>query len=170
MGLKIRPSTPCMVNKGTNAATVIRAENKIAISTCRALARISRNRSVQWGALVVPATRRVIAKSPSASCCSRLCRSAGCWKFLKIFSIRITAEFDDDAEVDRADREQVGILPHQNHDDDGEKQREWYINADDDGAAQIAEEHPLDDENQKQPKMRLCSTVWVVTSTSELRS
>ena len=36
-----------MVNSGTNAATVIAVEKKIARSTCNALIRISRNRLVQ---------------------------------------------------------------------------------------------------------------------------
>ena len=36
MGPKICPSTPCMVNSGTNAAMVIAVEKKIALSTCRA--------------------------------------------------------------------------------------------------------------------------------------
>jgi hypothetical protein len=47
MGTKICPSTSCIVNKGTNPATVISAENKTVLSTCRALMRISRKRSVQ---------------------------------------------------------------------------------------------------------------------------
>jgi hypothetical protein len=46
MGPKICPSTPCMVNNGTNAATVIVAEKKIALSTCSALAKINLRRSV----------------------------------------------------------------------------------------------------------------------------
>src|SRR5579859_8206617 len=56
---------------------------------------------------------------------------------------------DDDAEIDRAERQQVGVLALQDEDDDGEKQREWNVGADDDGAAQVAEKHPLDDENQQ---------------------
>ena len=38
IGLKICPSTPCMVNKGTNAAAVTAVEKKTALSTCKALA------------------------------------------------------------------------------------------------------------------------------------
>ena len=56
---------------------------------------------------------------------------------------------DNDAEIDGADREQVGVLFRHHHDDDGEKQRKWNIGADNDGAAQVAEENPLDDENQR---------------------
>jgi hypothetical protein len=55
---------------------------------------------------------------------------------------------DDDAEVDRAERQQVGVLALQHQDDDGEEQRERNVDADDDGAAQIAEEDPLDEEDQ----------------------
>ena len=47
MGPKICPSTPCMVNSGTKAVTVIAAVKNTALSTCKALAKMIRNRSVQ---------------------------------------------------------------------------------------------------------------------------
>src|SRR3984885_8232833 len=56
---------------------------------------------------------------------------------------------DNDAEIDRAERQQVGVFALQHQNDDGEKQRERNVGADDDGAAQIAEKHPLNDENQQ---------------------
>src|SRR3984885_23974 len=56
---------------------------------------------------------------------------------------------DNDAEVDRTERQQVGVLALQHQNDDGEKQRERNVGADDDGAAQIAEKNPLNDENQE---------------------
>jgi hypothetical protein len=55
----------------------------------------------------------------------------------------------DDAEVNGADRQQVRILSKKHQYDDAEKQRERNVGADDDGAAQIAQEYPLDQENQK---------------------
>src|SRR5580700_9044794 len=56
---------------------------------------------------------------------------------------------DDDAEIDRAEREQIGILAAQHQDYDGEEQRERNVGADDDGAAEIAQENPLNEENQQ---------------------
>ena len=56
---------------------------------------------------------------------------------------------DDDAEIDRAERQQVGVLALQHQDDDGKEQRERNVRADDDGAAQIAQEYPLDKEDQQ---------------------
>ena len=45
--MKIWPSTPCMVNSGTKAATVMAAEKNTAVSTSSALIRMRRSRSVQ---------------------------------------------------------------------------------------------------------------------------
>ena len=59
---------------------------------------------------------------------------------------------DDDAEIDGADRQQIGVLVAQHQDDDAEEQRERDIDADNDGAAQIAEEQPLDEEDQQAAK------------------
>src|SRR6516225_3811334 len=56
---------------------------------------------------------------------------------------------DDDAEVDRAERQEVGILSAQYQDDDREEQRKGNVDADDDGAAQIAQKHPLNEEDQQ---------------------
>ncbi len=56
---------------------------------------------------------------------------------------------DDDSEIDGPDRQQIGILAAQHQDDDAEEQREGNVDADDDGAAQVAEEDPLDEEHQK---------------------
>src|SRR5262249_20449109 len=56
---------------------------------------------------------------------------------------------DDDAEIDRADREQVGVLAAQHQDHHAEEQRERDAGPDDDGAAQVAEKNPLDEENQQ---------------------
>src|SRR3984957_1042257 len=56
---------------------------------------------------------------------------------------------DDDAEVDRAKRQQVGVLTLQHQDDDGEEQCERNVGADDDGAAQIAQKYPLNKEHQQ---------------------
>ncbi len=56
---------------------------------------------------------------------------------------------DDDAEIDGADGQEIGVLPHQNEDDHTEEQRERDVHADDDGAAQITKENPLDQEHEQ---------------------
>mmetsp|Transcript_5519 Transcript_5519/g.13306 ORF Transcript_5519/g.13306 Transcript_5519/m.13306 type:complete len:1095 (-) Transcript_5519:4456-7740(-) len=55
---------------------------------------------------------------------------------------------DDDAEVHRAQRQQIGGFPTQHQHDDAEAQCERDVDADDDRAAQVAQEDPLDEENQ----------------------
>jgi len=75
---------------------------------------------------------------------------------LRLFRLEISKDIldqnhrriDDDPEVDRAQRQEVGILAPDYEEDNGEKQREWNIRADDDGAAQITQEKPLDEENE----------------------
>ena len=77
----------------------------------------------------------------------------------------------DQAEIDGADRQQIGRLAPQHHEADGEGQRERDRHADDHGAAQIAEERPLQQEDQQRcPPSMLCSTVCVVTRIRSLRS
>ncbi len=56
---------------------------------------------------------------------------------------------DDDAEVDRPERQQVRVLTLQNKDNDRKEQCERDVRADDDGAAQIAEEYPLNEKDQQ---------------------
>src|SRR5580704_4694149 len=56
---------------------------------------------------------------------------------------------DDDAEIDGADRQQVGILAARRHDYDGEEQGKGNVDADNDGRAQVAQENPLDQEHQQ---------------------
>src|SRR5580698_3919524 len=56
---------------------------------------------------------------------------------------------DDDAKIDSADRQQVCVLAAQDKDDDAEEQGERDVGADDDGAAEVAEEQPLNGENQQ---------------------
>src|SRR6516225_2368963 len=56
---------------------------------------------------------------------------------------------DDDAEVDRAERQEVGVLSAQYQDDDREEQRKGNVDADDDGAAQIAQKYPLNEKDQQ---------------------
>ena len=55
---------------------------------------------------------------------------------------------DDQAEIDRADRQQVRRFAAQHHDVIAKHKRERDGRGDDDGAAQIAEEHPLHEEDQ----------------------
>src|SRR5216683_93169 len=59
---------------------------------------------------------------------------------------------DDDAEIDRADRQQIRIFVPYHQNDDAEEQRERDVGADDDRAAQITEEDPLNEENQQAAK------------------
>jgi hypothetical protein len=158
MGLKIWPSTPCMVNKGTNAATVIMAEKKIAMSTCSALAKSgAADRSRGQRASNLPICVGSGQTASSASCCSSDWRSVGLLEIPENVLDQDHRRIDDDAEIDGADRKQVGVLPHHHHDDDGEKQRERNIDADDDGAAQVAEENPLDDEDQERSRRSGCA-------------
>src|SRR5215475_10319264 len=59
---------------------------------------------------------------------------------------------DNQAKIDRADRQKVGGFAAHHDYTDGEKQRERNGRADDDGAAQVAEEHPLQQEDQPDPE------------------
>src|SRR6266851_4562747 len=56
---------------------------------------------------------------------------------------------NDQPEIDRADREQIGGFPAQYQNDNGEKQRERDGGADDQRAAQVAQENPLNQHDQK---------------------
>ncbi len=55
----------------------------------------------------------------------------------------------DDAEIHCADGQQVRAFIAQHEDDDGEEQRERNVDADDERAAQVAEENPLDEKHQQ---------------------
>ena len=61
----------------------------------------------------------------------------------------MTVEVDDDAEIDRSDRKQVGGFSPQHRDDDGQQQCYRDGRRYDYRAAQIAEEKPLDQEDQR---------------------
>jgi hypothetical protein len=56
---------------------------------------------------------------------------------------------DDDAEVQGAHRQQICRIAQQYQDDDAEEERDGYVGADDDRAAQVAQEYPLDQEHQQ---------------------
>src|SRR5437660_10040158 len=62
---------------------------------------------------------------------------------------------DNDAEIDGANRKQVGILVAHHQNDDAEEQCERDIGAHNDGAAQVAEEHPLNEENQQAAEQQI---------------
>src|SRR5208337_2388833 len=53
------------------------------------------------------------------------------------------------AEINCADREQVRAFALDHQEDDREEQRKRNIESDDDGAAEITEENPLNQEDQK---------------------
>ena len=55
---------------------------------------------------------------------------------------------DNDAEVDRADRQQIGGLTAQDRNNDGKEQRRRNSRRYNQRGAQIAQEHPLNDKNQ----------------------
>src|SRR5581483_11423817 len=55
---------------------------------------------------------------------------------------------DDDAEVDGADRQEIGGVAAQHRDNDGEKQRHRNGRGNDQRTAQVAEEYPLDEEDE----------------------
>ena len=58
----------------------------------------------------------------------------------------------NDAEIDGADGEQVGAFPLQHQQDDGEEKRKGDIDPNDDRAAEITQENPLDQEDQQAPE------------------
>src|SRR5579872_435227 len=59
---------------------------------------------------------------------------------------------DDDAEIDRAERQEIGVLALKDQENDGKEQGERDVGADDDGAAQIAEKDPLDEKHEQAAK------------------
>ena len=59
---------------------------------------------------------------------------------------------DDDPEVDCPHGQKVRVFATQDQYDDAEEQCERDICADDNGAAQVAEEYPLDEKNQDAPE------------------
>ena len=56
---------------------------------------------------------------------------------------------DDDAKIDGADRQEIGVLAEQHHDDDAEEQRERNVRTDNHRAAQVTEEQPLNEKDKK---------------------
>jgi hypothetical protein len=160
IGLKICPSTPCMVNSGRNAASVMAVENRIALSTCRPLAKIMRNRSVHPGA----------AAGGGYSVKTRRCSVSLDWRLRKMFSTKITQESTmmpkSTAPIDKrfADSPMRYRIVMLNSSANGmlaptmialrrfPRKIHWMRNT------------------STHPKIRLCSTVCVVTLTSDPRS
>ena len=147
-----------MVNSGTKPATVISAEKNTALSTCIALIRIRRRRSVHpWperhaasaasdrGPRSRPASRR---SSPSRS-------SARPLEIAEYILHQDHRRIDDDAEIHRADGKQVGAFPLQHQQHDGKEQRKRDVQPDDDRAAEVAQENPLDQEHQQAPENQI---------------
>ena len=58
---------------------------------------------------------------------------------------------DDQPEIDRADRQQIGGFAAQHQDNDGEKQRERDRRADDQRTSEVAEKYPLQQYDQDHP-------------------
>jgi hypothetical protein len=121
------------VNNGTKAATVIVAEKNTARSTCSTL----------W-------IGRIAAIAALGQVFEQLAPVVR-------FQLEVAEDVfdhdhgrvDDDAEIDGTDRQQIRILPLQHQQDNREKQRKWNVYADDDRAAQITQEYPLDEEHQQ---------------------
>ena len=139
-----------MVNSGTNAATVMAAENSTARSTCMALTRISRSRSFQ--VFTVDVRCALVGSDPETALGEILQqflpRRRTCLDIAEDVFDQDHRRIDDDPEVHGADRQQIGVLALQHQQDDREQQREGNVQADDDRAAQIAQEDPLDQEDQ----------------------
>ena len=107
-----------------------------------------RSRSVQ-APLGVSGVGRIVAVTPFGEICTIALPIGGA--ALKVAEDVLDQDdrrIDDDAEVDGADRQQVGILAAHHQNDDAEEQRKRNVDADDDGAAQVAEKDPLDQKNQ----------------------
>ena len=62
---------------------------------------------------------------------------------------------DDDAEVDGADRQQIGGLAPHHRDQDRQEQRHRNRGGDDQSAAQVTEEDPLDQKDQRDPEQQI---------------
>ncbi len=108
---------------------------------------------------------------PRRAARSSRCRSAGlAWKFRKMFSTRITAESTMMPKSTAPTDSRLASSPGQHQDDDGEEQRERNVDADDDGAAQIAEKDPLDEKDQQTAEDEIVQDRVVVTVTSVVRS
>jgi hypothetical protein len=112
------------------------AENSTARPTCIPLIKISRNRSVQ-----VPRVAQTLEKPCPIH-----------RPMLEVSENVLDQDhrgIDDDAKINRAHGEQVGVLSLDDQQDDRKKQRDRNVDPDDDRAAQIAEKNPLDQEHQK---------------------
>ena len=140
-----------MVNSGTKPATVMSAEKKTALSTCIALIRISRRRSVHpW---LGEECSVFVGSGPQKPSARRRKQALPFFRAPLEISEDILDEdhrrIHDDAEIHGADRQQVGAftLQHQQH--DGKEQRKRDVHPDDDRAAEIAQENPLDQEHQQ---------------------
>ena len=161
-----------MVNSGMKAATMIAVEKNTARSTCSALARMIRSRSVQAGRPAKSLPR--VGSAPHFALGELPQQRLPCFRARLEIPIDVFDQdhrgIDDDAEIDGADRQQIGVLAAQDQDDDAEEQRERNVAADDDRAAQVAEEQPLDEEDQQAAEEQIVQHGAVVTSTSVVRS
>ena len=113
-----------MVNSGMKAATMIAVEKNTARSTCSALIRMSRSRSVQPGKLERSLPR--VGSGPHLPSArlpqQRLPVLRPCLEIPIDVLDQDHRGIDDDAEIDGADRQQIGVLAAQHQDDDAEEQ------------------------------------------------
>src|SRR5579863_1114572 len=61
----------------------------------------------------------------------------------------------DDAEIHGAHGQEICTFPLYHQENGGKEQREWDVQSNDDRAAEIAEENPLDQEDQQAPEYQV---------------
>src|SRR5215469_10986774 len=126
------PSTPLSVNSGMKPTMMIAAEKKIARLT-----------SVAARKIVASFPLRPAGAADSAAPLS----GAPSARWRKMFSTMIT-RVDDETEVDRSYRQQIGGFSPQHQDDHCEEEGERDSRRHDEGAAQISQKDPLNEKNK----------------------
>jgi len=139
------------VNSGRNAATVMMTENRIGLFD---LGRGGEH-AVQ---LIAHAAGLVDARPP------RVMR-----QMPEDILHHDDGGVDDDAEVDGADRQQIGGFAAQDRDEHGQQQRHRNRRRDDQGAAQVARNSHWIRKISAMPNSMLCSTVLTVMPTRSPR-
>ena len=169
IGPKICPSTPCMVKSGTNPATVISVEKKMARSTCVALI----NSQPQPVGPLARATRpvvggRVAAKGfvgQAAQQSLNLRRRA--LKDSEHVLDQDDGRVHDDAEIHCSDREQVGALAPQTNRMTANSRANGMLTPTRIALRRSPRKIHWTRKTSRHPRIRLCSTVCVVTRISD---
>ena len=142
----MRPSTCSSVNTGTSAAMMISIANSVGFATCSAARMTRRSMSRALGRpLVLHRVQHVLDQHHRA--------------------------VDQDAEVDRAHRDQVGRQLERVKADEGAEQRERDHRADDQRAGDAAEEEPRHRDHQQEAVQQVVvDRASGVVPTSSVRS